>query len=90
MGPEVMGGNDNDNGDEMTDTEVPLERGGAGTSESGSGAITTAGPPTDKEVLDELYRFYEHPNEELYRLLHSLGPGIGWSGKFRVGRSDRS
>ena len=33
-------------------------------------------------TLDSLYRYYARPNEDLYQLLGSLGPGIGWSGKF--------
>lgn len=27
-------------------------------------------------------RYYSDSNEELYRLMRQLGPGIGWSGKF--------
>ncbi len=37
------------------------------------------------EVLRELRGFYAHPNEELYRLMAALGPGIGWRGRFKAG-----
>ncbi len=32
--------------------------------------------------LEMLYRFYGPANEELYRLLDSLGPKAGWRGRF--------
>jgi hypothetical protein len=35
-----------------------------------------------RKVLQDMYRFYSDSNEELYRLMRQLGPGIGWSGKF--------
>ena len=27
-------------------------------------------------------RYFQHPNQELYALMASLGPDIGWSGDF--------
>ncbi|GAX77034.1 hypothetical protein CEUSTIGMA_g4481.t1 [Chlamydomonas eustigma] len=33
-------------------------------------------------TLEELYKFYSHPNKELYRLMEALGPSSGWTGKF--------
>ena len=37
-------------------------------------------------ALDLLYRYYANANEDLYSLLGSLGPGVGWSGKFPTAR----
>ncbi|KAG1654885.1 hypothetical protein FOA52_006529 [Chlamydomonas sp. UWO 241] len=36
----------------------------------------------DVNVLRSLHAFYAHANSELYKLLASIGPGIGWSGTF--------
>ncbi len=36
----------------------------------------------DAETIDMLYRFYAYANEELYKLMTSLGPSIGWKGRF--------
>jgi hypothetical protein len=33
-------------------------------------------------TIEKLYKFYAHPNEELYRLMEVLGPASGWRGKF--------
>jgi hypothetical protein len=33
-------------------------------------------------TLEWLYKFYAHPNEELYRMMEALGPASGWTGKF--------
>ena len=37
-------------------------------------------------TLDMLYSYYANANEDLYSLLDSLGPGVGWSGKFPKAR----
>ena len=37
-------------------------------------------------TLDLLYRFYANANEDLYSLLGSLGPGVGWNGTFPTAR----
>lgn len=43
---------------------------------------------TDSEALEALYRFYEHPNEQLYRLMDHLGgAAAGWSGRFKASAS---
>ena len=34
------------------------------------------------EAIQELYRFFARPNEQLFRLMDALGPGIGWRGSF--------
>ena len=34
------------------------------------------------EAIQGLYRFFERPNKQLYQLMASLGPSIGWTGRF--------
>ncbi|GAX77033.1 hypothetical protein CEUSTIGMA_g4480.t1 [Chlamydomonas eustigma] len=33
-------------------------------------------------TIEKLYKFYAHPNQELYRLLKTMGPSSGWHGEF--------
>lgn len=33
-------------------------------------------------LVNYLYRFFGPANEELYRLMESLGPASGWRGRF--------
>ena len=40
--------------------------------------LLTCGP----SCTARLYRYYRHPNQELYALMESLGPTVGWTGRF--------
>lgn len=34
------------------------------------------------EAIQALHAYFDRPNEQLYRLMASLGPDIGWRGRF--------
>jgi hypothetical protein len=42
------------------------------------------------DAMKDLYRFYDHANKELYRLMESLGPASGWRGEFPTEHSPLS
>ncbi len=40
-------------------------------------------------TIDSLYRFYARANEDLYGLMRSLGPALGWTGTFPTAYAPR-